>query len=474
MGGFVMVVNLAEVIKQKDAAESGLFKLDGVHGVDVGFKYSAGKRTDEISIRVLVSKKKKTVSAKQQIPTEINGIRTDVIESVITPFTVSQKLDDVSLLVDTTKYSTLEGGVSIGPERSINNYIFVGTLGCIVRDNVTNNPMLLSNFHVMCVDDGWHIGDEMCQPGRVDGGVPNTDRVGTLARAVLSNHVDGAICTLSGRPYDCSIIDIGDVKGTANAVLNSPVSKRGRTTLLTKGFVDAINATLSIDYGDGLGVVTLTNQIGIRPDNSVNPKFSDHGDSGSVVMDANNKVIGLLFGGNSSGYTYINPISYVLNELNITICKKPVIKAVHKEIIDKRPRDIIEKRPRDVKRIEKFEKIELKEQKLENKEYKEVAKEKNEIKERYEKYPREGKPITDKLDKPDDGRIPDINNPGLQPPIRRSLEERLAAIEHSIGTLTSFIDESLRPDLGTGALNCEEDIAAEQDKMEKDIADNIS
>lgn len=457
------MVELREIIKQKDAAEKDLFKLEGVNGVDVGFKYKDGKRTDEVTIRVLVGRKKKTVSGKQQIPSEINGIRTDVIESVVMPFVASQKLDDATLLVDATKYSTLKGGMSMGPERSVGGYVFVGTLGCIVKDNATNNPMLLSNFHVMCVDDGWHVGDNMCQPGRVDGGVPNTDRVGALARAVLSNHVDGAICSLSGRPYDCSIIDLGDVKGTASAVLNSPVSKRGRTTLLTKGFVDSINATLSIDYGDGLGVVTLNNQIGIRPDTGLNPKFSDHGDSGSVVMDANNKIIGLLFGGNSSGYTYINPISYVLSELNITICKRPVLKIKelpeHKSLI---------KELRDNKRIEKkVEKLESKETKAETKEFKE----KIEIKERFEKSPE--KPVTDKLDKPVDGRIPDIRNTGQQSPVSRSVEERLEALEQSINSLTTFIDASLRPELGCGALTNEDDVLAEQQKMEKDIADNM-
>jgi hypothetical protein len=445
------MANLEDVIRQKEAAERALMKLKGVSGVDVGFKYVAGKRTDEVTIRVLVKEKKANVAPDERVPAEINGIKTDVIEMRIVPFVAAKKLDEVALLVDAAKYPTIKGGISIGPERVIGGFIFVGTLGCVVRDNVTNNPMLLSNFHVMCVDNGWHAGDHMCQPGRVDGGVPGTDRVGDLARAVLSGHVDGAICSLSGRPHDCSIMDIGDIKGTAGATLNAAVRKRGRTTLLTKGFVDSINATVNIDYGDGIGVQTLTNQIGIRPDTAENPKFSDHGDSGSVVVDANNKVIGLLFGGSASGYTYINPISYVLSELNVSMCTKKV-KSLKEFKLEK-----FEK----VERLEKFQKIE-----------------KVEI---LEKIFREGKPIIDKLDKWDEGRPGDLipgnpitpGNPGLMNPGFNQVEARLAALEQLLGSLAPYIGQQLRPDLGAGALGNEPDVGAQQEKMNKDIADGI-
>ena len=61
-------------------------------------------------------------------------------------------------------------------------YITVGTLGAIVNDNVTGNKMLLSNFHVMCVDTGWSVGDTMTQPSRVDGGSCPTGVVAGIGR----------------------------------------------------------------------------------------------------------------------------------------------------------------------------------------------------------------------------------------------------------------------------------------------------
>lgn len=474
---------LEKIIKEKEAAEDSLLKLKNVTGVDVGYKYVDGERTDEVTIRVHVKEKKDNIAAKDRVPEEINGIKTDVIEMEIVPFVLSQKVEEITANADTNTYPTIKGGVSIGPERSIGGSIFAGTLGVTAKDNTTNNPVLLSNFHVMCVDNSWHVGDFMCQPSRIDTGTPVTDRVGALHRAILSSHVDGAISTLSGRPSSCSIVDIGTVKGTASAVLNSPVRKRGRTTLFTKGFVDAINATINVNYGPGIGVKTFTNQIGIRSDASANPKFSDHGDSGSVVVNADTKIIGLLFAGTNAGYTYINPISYVLSELNISICtsRKNIIKEIKNEKLEIKEH----KREKIEIKEHKLEKSELKDnikehkiEKLENKEFKEFGEHKNFINDKVDK------PITDKLDKPFDGgkfrEIPDINNPGINPGINQGssqgtqeMNQRMANLEEMMSNLSSFIASELRPDLSSGALNSEEDIHAVQQKMEKDVADSM-
>lgn len=459
-------MKIEQIITQKEAAVEALMKMEGVTGVDVGYKYKDGKRTDEITIRVHVAKKKKGMAAKDMIPAEINGVKTDVIEMNAELFTVSKQVVDADSQIDATKYTTLLGGVSIGPERVIGGYVFTGTLGAIVKDNVTNNPMLLSNFHVMCVDSGWHAGDQMDQPSRVDGGVAVTDRVGVLHRAVLSSRVDGAISTLSGRPYKCEIQGIGKVKGTAGAVLGSAVRKRGRTTEFTEGFVDAISVTVNIDYGPTIGVKTLSNQIGIRPNTPTYAHFSKKGDSGSVVVDANNKVIGLLFAGNSStGYTFINPISDVLSELNVSMCVAPT-----KNFLK--------------------EKIEMKESKVEFKEskkefFKELRKENvkeliKDGKNEFEKTFKEGKPITDKLDKPFDGggiRFPGGVGGGLIPKnesSNASLEERLAAMEATLSQLTAFISPEMRPDLASGALTNEADMDQMNEyyqEMQKNIAD---
>jgi hypothetical protein len=66
----------------KERAEAKLRTLPGVHAVGIGEKYVAGKTTHELSILVLVVKKKALgeLRAEEVVPTEIEGIKTDVIE----------------------------------------------------------------------------------------------------------------------------------------------------------------------------------------------------------------------------------------------------------------------------------------------------------------------------------------------------------------------------------------------------------
>jgi hypothetical protein len=137
----------------------------------------------------------------------------------------------------------------------------------------------------------------------------------------------------AGRTSDASVVDIGKVAGKAVAAVGMAVQKRGRTTAHTFGDVASTDFTVSINYGDGLGVHVLKHQIRITPDTSRNPKFSDHGDSGSVVMDSSRNVVGLLFAGaNDGSATFANPIQAALDELNVdlvidslTLVTRPII-----------------------------------------------------------------------------------------------------------------------------------------------------
>ena len=285
----------AQIRPVKERIEDELLSRPGVTGVDINEKVSNGKPTGELSIVVYVEKKKpkSRLSAGEAIPAEIDGIPTDVKEEKIELQADRVALADIVPFVDATKYTTLHGGISMGPCRSVHlappdvpsagDYVFVGTLGVLVSDRTTKAAMALTNFHVACIDSGWAVGNARCQPGRVDGGSCPGDTIGSLTRAALSNHVDGAVVTLqTSRATDCSIEQIGDVKGHTTAVLNSAVRKRGRTTGLTFGTVDSIDVSVTINYGDGLGNHTLKNQIRVLPDTNQSPKFSDHGDSGSA------------------------------------------------------------------------------------------------------------------------------------------------------------------------------------------------
>ncbi|MGH9148010.1 MAG: serine protease, partial [Vicinamibacterales bacterium] len=76
------------------------------------------------------------------------------------------------------------------------------------------------------------------------------------------------------------------------------------------GRITAINATVNVNYGGGK-VARFVNQI-------VTTNMSAGGDSGSLLLDLENRAVGLLFAG-SSALTIHNDIRYVQALLGIRI-----------------------------------------------------------------------------------------------------------------------------------------------------------
>jgi len=461
---------LAQVHSTKHECEADFLGRSGVTGVGVGYKYVEGERTSEICVQVFVEKKKKQVAKDEKIPATVDNVKTDVIERVFEPMQRAMPVTELEPLVDTGTYDPLQGGISIGPCRVVGSCIFVGTLGAIVEDVDTNDRMMLSNFHVMCVDNNWSVGDEIAQPRRVDGGSCPSDVVGELRRATLGGEVDGAVATITDRTNQCEIVGIGPVKGKATATLGMKVRKRGRTTELTFGTVDSVALTVNVNYDDadcgisGVGTVTFSNQIGIQVDSSQSTVWGQGGDSGSVVVNDEEKVVGLFFAGSSDGTSGVaNPIDSVLSALDVKLCTG---KSIFKEF-------------KDGKHESKEFKAELKEfkrEKSERKEFKEWRKERfkdwKEPKEIFEHKP----PVRETFD-PDLPVDPgDPFRPGPVGPESPDISGRLADLEARVAELQHFIASALRPDLTTGALRGEADLGDEDlrklsQRLEKEAAD---
>ena len=315
-----------EIKHVKASSEKDLLKLQNVTGVGLGEKITKGRRTGKPCIRVYVKKKqpKSSLTKAQLVPDTIDGVETDVIEREFIPHT-AVSLADLRTMVDAGTYDPLTGGISVGPCRAIDGYVFVGTLGLVVEDNDTGDPMMLSNFHVMCVNNAWSAGDTMAQPGRPDGGSCPADVVGELTRAQLGGQVDAAVARITNRNHNCRITEIGAVNGTATVTDGEAVRKRGRTTELTHGFVDDVALTVTVPYDFGIGNVTLTNQIGIIVDSGQSAQFGNSGDSGSVVVNASGAVVGLYFAGTAAGdYGVANPIAAVLGALDVRLCQPTI------------------------------------------------------------------------------------------------------------------------------------------------------
>lgn len=187
----------------------------------------------------------------------------------------------------------LRGGISISDAyRPV-----AGTLGGPVRDRVTGQPMILSNWHVLsgyAGQPGWPI----YQPGRADGGGP-ADEVARLVRHAMGSNLDAAVAVLSGeRPAVNYPLDLSPVRGYALAQLGMYVKKSGRTTGVTQGVVTGVEGTQRMYYA-GVGYRMIKRVFTVTPGDR---ELSLGGDSGSFWIDESTMhAVGLHFGGNAAG-----------------------------------------------------------------------------------------------------------------------------------------------------------------------------
>jgi len=218
----------------------------------------------------------------------------------------------------TARFDPVPIGVSTGHVD-----ITAGTIGARVLRG--GQAYALSNNHVFANSNDASNGDDILQPGPFDGG-GSGDHFADLADFVpivfggQRNLVDAAIASPNGSRALLASTPSGGY-GTPRsspvaASINMRVMKYGRTTGQTKGRVQAIGATVNVNYG-AAGVATFEEQIIIGGGG-----FSAGGDSGSLIVvergaDAR-RPVGLLFAG-GSGITIANRIQDVLSELQISI-----------------------------------------------------------------------------------------------------------------------------------------------------------
>lgn len=173
----------------------------------------------------------------------------------------------------------------------------------------------------MCLrTKGDRLGAPIFQPGLLDGGNPNGDRVATLTRFVplqpgVMNKIDGAIAKGdSAGILSRAILHIGPPAGTVTAAIDMRVHKFGRTTSYTVGRITSIATDVTVAYDTGNFM--FEDQIIIVADQG---SFSAAGDSGSLILERQtNKAVGLLFAGSVS-HAIANHIGDVLQELGVTL-----------------------------------------------------------------------------------------------------------------------------------------------------------
>ncbi|NBJ14653.1 MAG: hypothetical protein FNP40_03595 [Dehalobacter sp. 4CP] len=296
-----------------------LLSLNNVVGIGYGLKEVKGKLTDQKAIVVMVSRKvtQTELIRRHVVLKSIEGFVTDVIEvgkvsahRIQEEGPIREAEDNVSRK---SSWRPGPGGVSIGHYK-----ITAGTLGVVVYDNFTGKKLILSNNHVLAnstngKDKRAKKGDPILQPGPLDGGTKRNDKIAKLYRYVPLkdngfNVVDAAVAKpLRQGLVVPEILGIGTVQGKTLPQLGMLVKKSGRTTGLTSGIVQVIDAIIDVDY-DGR-ILKFKNQIMVTA-------FDQGGDSGSLVLNEFNWAVGLLFAG-SDTFTFVNPIDPVLDLLGV-------------------------------------------------------------------------------------------------------------------------------------------------------------
>ena len=237
-------------------------------------------------------------------------------------------VEEINFLSNREPIRPLTPGLSIG--QSIDSE-GSGTLGMFVCFKEDSKLLILSCAHVLAYPRPI-LNQSIVQPGCPYGGKRNTDSCIARLSAFRSpfnegiNTVDAAVAVLKNQNQSLDthhIPEIGRIVGITSEI-HKPmkVSKFGSESHLTSGTVSAFELEISISVPDRGERIYFENQIEIQPLDS--QLFSIPGDSGSVVVNDDNKeVVGLLFAGSKTGYSYANPIDLVFRELNLQLPKQP-------------------------------------------------------------------------------------------------------------------------------------------------------
>lgn len=358
--------------------EQQLLAIPGVIHVSVGLKEKNGRVTDQLCVRVYVKdkKSKEAVPLAELIPADVNGVPTDV--NTVGKFKFSTAFGPPT---DNTKYRPIKGGIAItnriwgrildidrvpgGPDARME----YGTLGFIAIDNTDNAPVLVSCRHVLYANTD-RPGDKVFQPVLTD--LPpiisieelpyrpndSDDKIGVLRRDAISDKVDGAIAAIdvSSCCHCCGVYYSNEINGlsvSARPPLNTitgderafggmAVFKVGAKTERCEGtVVDADYPHFAIRE-EGI-TYEFSRQIAIL---NISPAglFSGVGDSGSAIINDQNRIVGMLIGAcpDAPFYTIANHISDVLTQLNIRIPYSPNIIVTAGETLTDFPPAVLE------------------------------------------------------------------------------------------------------------------------------------
>lgn len=343
-----LAVEQSKALRDFDRVKHDLLALPNVLAVGLGIKETAGAFTQDFSYRVYVSAKQDDAAlGPGAIPKMINGIKTDVL----TPLKIRSDSDVCGTERRTlSKHRPLMAGIAISTDST--SY---GTLGWFGTLDADNTPVLLTNKHVLYndVNEVTTENKKTAQPqlGRVSSccccecgsdNVIGESLIGIRDHSPMtSTSVDTAIARIDEASAQDLLFEITNdstdevltVSGTAAAVVGDEVRKIGARSGFTRGSVIHIGDMAAAPTDpDGTTINVRTGQVLIIPvdDETYEVEnddtgdcmiaFSNSGDSGAVILNEDDKIIALNWGGNREDYsvalTIANNIQNVLDALS--------------------------------------------------------------------------------------------------------------------------------------------------------------
>jgi hypothetical protein len=300
-------------LKRLGEAQQSWWRHENVVGVCIARKRRAGK-LGALCVQVLVRRKFAThkLAPKHRVPLTLESPafkrapRTDI-----------RAVGDLRLDSLVTEKRPAHPGFDIGNEVGES-----GTIGCVVVDQ-QGNRRGLSCAHVLAPDGQADVGAAfgsvvLCPslPSAQALGVLAEAPIGTLVRVLAPsfdpNDADTNLDVALFAPNDpaslSAIVADVDVKPTGindNVAHGTKVHKVGAFSAETWGAVQGIELLTKIPYG---------NDIALFSKHIVISAFAQPGDSGALVLDEQNRAVGIHIG-SAQGMSICTPIRRILDAL---------------------------------------------------------------------------------------------------------------------------------------------------------------
>jgi len=304
-------IDLNKFNEAKEKLKREIWKYPNVVGISntPKKKIVKGVEVDVPCIRVYVKKKvpKEQLKPSEVIPEEVDGIKTDVVE-----------IGKVKALsVPLSDFRRRHRPVIAGISTSRADEVARGTIGWFVIDE-DFNMYLISNNHVWAKENKGKVGDDLVQPGLLDGGDPAKDIFAKLHDFIELipkdqgvNYVDLAVAKpIETKVSSPQILGSFGISGLSSIYVNTTVKKIGATTGITEGKIIDDSATIDVEYREF--TCTFEDVVLIEGENFVQP-----GDSGSPVLEYGNEFVGLVFAGSEDGkYGVACKHNHITNQLS--------------------------------------------------------------------------------------------------------------------------------------------------------------